>query len=104
MTDLQCEVVWSPFFADQESSDSQYQEYYGFISLNTHDGWDIREPEMFVAAAPVNGNQYAPNPNYARGTADPTDPNATPFEESDPMIGEHQPAIYEWSNSGDCLQ
>lgn len=104
MTDFQCEVLWSPFFAEQEPSDPERQEYYGFISLDTHGGWDIRSPEMLVVASPVNGNQYAPNTNYARGTADPTDPNATPFEEADPMIGEHQPSVLEWSNSGDCLQ
>ena len=76
MTDFQCEVLWSPLFADQEPSDPERQEYYGFISLDTHGGWDIRSPEMLVVASPHNGNQYAPNTNYARGTADPTDPNA----------------------------
>ena len=48
MTDFQCEVLWSPFFADQEPSDPERQEYYGFISLDTHGGWDIRSPEMLV--------------------------------------------------------
>ena len=86
MTDFQCEVLWSPFFAEQEPADPERQEYYGYISLDTHGGWDIRSPEMLVVASPVNGNQYAPNTNYARGTADPTDPNATPFEEADEEI------------------
>ena len=59
---------------------------------------------MLVIAAPVNGSQYAPNNNYARGTATPTAADATPPGEADPLIDEHQPALYEWSNAGDCLQ
>ena len=104
MTDSQCEVIWSPLFADQEASNPANQEYYGFVMLDTHGGWDLRYEEMLVIAAPVNGSQYAPNNNYARGTATPTAADATPAGEADPLIDEHQPALYEWSNAGDCLQ
>ena len=104
MQESQCEVIWSPFFADQEADDPTTQSYYGFILLDTHGGWDIRYENMLVIASPVNGNQYAPNNNYAQGTATPTYEGATPAGEADPMIDEHQPANYEWSNAGDCLQ
>ena len=104
MTDSQCEVIWSPLFAEQEANDPASQEYYGFVMLDTHGGWDLRYEEMLVVAAPVNGNQYAPNNNYARGVATPTYEGATPAGEADPMIDEHQPATYEWTNAGDCMQ
>lgn len=100
----QCGVLWSPFFADQAAETPDGQEYYGYILLDTHGGWDIRNEEMLVTASPVNGNQYAPNFNYARGTATPTYEGATPVGEADPMKEEQQPAEYKWANTGDCLQ
>lgn len=104
MQDSQCEVIWSPLFADQDADDPATQSYYGFIMFDTHSAFKVRTEEMLVMSAPVNGNQYAPNTNYARGVATPTDPNASPFGEQDPDFDQMQPAEYVWSSAGDCLQ
>ncbi len=104
MEESQCEVLWSPLFAEQEANDPAMQEYYGFIMMDTHGGWDIRYEEMLAVAAPVNGNQYTVNNNYGRGVATPTDPDAAPAGEADPMIDDYQPASFVWTNTGDCLQ
>jgi hypothetical protein len=115
MVDSQCEVIWSPLFADQEASDPATQTYQGFIMFDTHNSWDYRNEdyEALVVAAPVNGNQYAPNSNYARGTVIPKDPDHEPpggEQENgewccaDSLIDQIQPSNYVWANSGDCLQ
>jgi len=106
MQDAQCGVLWSPMFADQEASAPESQNYGGFLLFDTHGGWDIRNEDygMLVTGTPVNGSSYAPNANYARGTAIPTYEGATPPEEPDPLIDEQQAADYVWANSGDCLQ
>ena len=86
-----CNINWTSFFADQESEE---QNYFGYIMFDTHTTLTgERNPDnaMSVVAAPVNGNNYAPNNDYAKGTAFPTsDVDGIPEE-------------YEWVNTGDCL-
>ena len=114
MADSQCGLIWSPMFADQEADDPVTQTYGGFMMFDTHNAWSVRNEdyEMLLIAAPVNGNEYAPNSNYARGTVTPTDPDhAEPAHQEDgnwccedPLSGTFQAAEYVWANSGDCLQ
>lgn len=115
MADSQCEVIWSPMFADQEADDPVTQTYGGFMMFDTHNPWNLRNEEyrMLLIAAPVNGSQYTPNSNYAQGTVTPTDPDhALAMSEDaagdwcceDPLAGTFQPSEYVWTNSGDCLQ
>lgn len=116
MVDSQCQVIWSPLFADQEADDPATQEYGGFMMFDTHTAFGMRNPDppykALVIAAPVNGNQYAPNQNYAEGTVIPTGEHEAPGAQDengdwccvDELAGTFQPAEYIWTNSGDCLQ
>lgn len=115
MTDSQCQVIWSPLFADQEADDPNTQTYGGFMMFDTHTSWELRNPDYgaLLIAAPVNGNQYATNFNYAENaTVTPTGDHEAPGAQDendqwcceDTLAGEFQPAEYVWTNGGDCLQ
>ena len=114
MVESQCQVLWSPLFADQEADNPDTQTYGGFMMFDTHTAWALRNEDYgaLLIAAPVNGNQYAPNHNYAEGTVTPTGEHEAPGGQDDAgqwccedtLAGEFQPAEYVWANGGDCLQ
>jgi len=115
MVESQCGVIWSPLFADQEASDPNTQTYGGFMMFDTHGFGDMRNEDYnaLVLGAPVNGNSYAPNSNYARGSvtpkaADHVGPGAQDENGdwccSDELAGTFQAANYLWASAGDCLQ
>ena len=100
LTESQCGIMWSSLFGDQEPNPEDPQTYSGYLLLDTHTAFRMRNEDygVLVKAAP-GGN------DYGRGTAIPTDPNAVGPDETDPNAGEQQAEEYEWTTQpGICLQ
>lgn len=96
-TGMDCGVIWGGIFYGQDGQ-SEEAPYDGYLMFDTHTAFGNRNPDnaALVVAAPVLGGSYYPKPDWARGTATPTD--------TDPETGdEYVSEDFTYVNSGSCL-